>query len=190
MSDESRAATINKLSIRYGLIIGVISIVLTLIFWVIDPLMQYTNSWVSFLVFVIMIVLLVVFGIETRKAAGGYWTFGEAFKSLLLMSVIVSILTAVFNYILFAFIDPTLSQRASEAVITKLNDQLSSSGISQDKIDEMSKSVEGKLQPTITNMGVNLGIGLVIYAVIDLIIAAIIKKNPPLFAPVDDDVTV
>ena len=186
MSDLNRAEIIRKLSIRNGLIIGGVSVLLSLVFWVVDPLMQYTNSWVAFGLFVIVIVLLVILGIETRKAAGGYWTFAEAFKSLLLTSVIVSIITILFHYILNAFIDPTLPQRAADAIGEKLTDQLSSAGLSQDKIDEMVAAMPAKLAPTLKNEAVNLGLGLLVYAVIDLIIAAIIKKNQPMFVPVEE----
>ncbi|TSD66570.1 DUF4199 domain-containing protein [Inquilinus sp. KBS0705] len=186
MSEETKNSIITKLSLRYGLLIGAISIVFTLIFWVINPLMQYTNTFVSLLMFVIIIALLVVFGLEVRKAAGGYWTFGDAFKCLFIMSVYISVLTIVFNYILFNFIDPTLASRVSEALSAKLTEQLSNSGMSQDKIDEFTKSLDGKFNATIKNEATNLGIGLIIYAVIDLIIAAIIKKNPP-FAPIIEE---
>jgi F0F1-type ATP synthase assembly protein I len=189
MSEESKAALIKKLSIRNGLIIAGVVIVLSLVFWVVDPLLQYTNTWVSMLNFVIVIALLVVLGLETRKVVGGYWTFGEAFKSLLLMSVIISVLTVLFHYILNAFIDPTLPDRVSEALIAKLNDQFSSSGMSQERIDEFTKSMDGKFAATPKNEAVNLGIGLLVYAIIDLIIAAIIKKNPPMFAPIDETET-
>ncbi|MCQ6956725.1 DUF4199 domain-containing protein [Mucilaginibacter aquariorum] len=171
---------------RNGLLIGGISIVLTLIFWIVDPLMQYTNTWVSLLMFVIIIALFVIFGLEIRKAVGGYWTFGEAFKGLFVMSLYVSILSIAFHYILFNFIDPTLAQRAADAVIAKLNDSLSKSGVSQEKIDEISKSITGKFDASFKNEAINLGVGIIIYAVIDLIIAAIIKKTPPL-APIIDD---
>jgi len=186
MSNENRSQAINKLALRYGLLIGGISIVLSLIFWVVDPLMQYTNSWVSFLVLVIMIVLLVIFGLEMRKAVGGYWTFGEAFKGLFIMSVYASVLGIIFHYILFTFIDPTLGQRATEAVVAKMTESLSNAGLSQDKIDEFTTSMDGKMDATAKNEAINLGIGIIIYAIIDLIIAAIIKKNPP-FAPIIED---
>lgn len=186
MSNENRGALINKLALRNGLILGAISIVLTLVLWVIDPLMQYTNTAASLGLAVILIVLFVVFALEIRKAVGGYWTFGEAFKGLFIMSLYVSILTIIFNYILFTFIDPTLSQRVSEAIIAKLNDSLGSSGLSQDKIDEVTKSMNGKFDASLKNEAVNLGVGLIFYAVIDLIIAAIIKKNPP-FTPIVED---
>ena len=186
MSNETKAAIIKKLSIRNGLLIAGIYIVISLVFWVVDPLMQYTNTWASMLLFVVPIVLLVVFGLEVRKAAGGYWTFGEAFKSLLLMSVILAILSIVFHYLLNAVIDPTLPQRSADAIGAKLTDQLSSAGISQQKIDEMVEKIQEKSAVSLKNELVNLGIGIIVYAVIDLIIAAIIKKNPPAFAPIQE----
>jgi len=190
MSDEIRSATITKLSIRNGLLIGGISIVLSLIFWVVNPLLQYTNTWVSLLMLVVVILLLVVLGTEVRKAVGGYWTFGEAFKSLFITSVLTAVLSVVFGFILLKFIDPTLPARVTEAVQANLGERFSNSGMSQDKIDEINKSLEGKFDPTFKNIATNLGIGIVVYIIIDLIIAAIIKKNPPIVMIVEEDPTV
>jgi hypothetical protein len=186
MSNENRSAIIKKMALRNGLLIGAISIALTLVLWIVNPLMQYTNTGVSLGLAVLVIVLFVVFGLEIRKALGGYWTFGEAFKGLFIMSLYVSILTIVFHYILFNFIDPTLAQRASEAVIAKLTESLNNAGVGQDKIDEYSKSIPEKFAATGKNEAINLGVGLIIYAVVDLIIAAIIKKNPPLQPIIDE----
>lgn len=186
MSNENRSAIIKKLALRNGLLIGAISIVLTFVLWIVDPLMQYTNTAASLGLAVLVLVLFVIFGLEIRKTLGGYWTFGEAFKGLFIMSLYVSILTILFNYILFTFIDPTLSQRVSEAIIAKVTESLSTSGLSQEKIDDVTKSMHGKFDASLKNEAVNLGVGLIFYAVVDLVIAAIIKKNPPLQPIIDE----
>jgi hypothetical protein len=186
MSLENRSSLITSLALRKGLIIGGISIALSLILWLVDPLLQYTNTFVSVLPLILVIVLFVVFGLEIRKAVNGYWTFGEAFKALFIMSVCVSVFTILFHYILFNFIDPTLAQRVLEAVSGKITESLSNAGMSQDKIDEVTNSMSDKFNASPMNELRNLGVGIIIYAVIDLIIAASIKKNPP-FAPIIDD---
>ncbi|MES2063797.1 MAG: DUF4199 domain-containing protein [Bacteroidota bacterium] len=187
MSNENRSSLITNLAFRKGLIIGGIIVALSLILWLIDPLMQYTNTMVSLIPLVLVIVLFVVFGLEIRKAVNGYWSFGEAFKALFIMSVCVSVLSILFHYILFNFIDPTLTQRVLEAVSAKITESLSNAGMSQDKIDEVTQSMGDKFNATPMSELRNLGVGIVIYAVIDLIIAASIKKNPPLAFITDDE---
>jgi len=187
MSNENRSSLITNLAFRKGLIIGGIIVALSLILWLIDPLMQYTNTMVSLIPLVLVIVLFVVFGLEIRKAVNGYWSFGEAFKALFIMSVCVSVLSILFHYILFNFIDPTLTQRVLEAVSAKITESLSNAGMSQDKIDEVTQSMGDKFNATPMSELRNLGVGIVIYAVIDLIIAASIKKNPPLALITDDE---
>jgi len=68
-------------------------------------------------------------------------------------------------------------------------------GMSQDDIDKGTKMFTdgefiAKLQPTIKNELVSFGGAMVLYAIIDLIIAACVKKNPPMFAPVSDGETI
>lgn len=185
MSQE-RNSIIKKLSLRYGLLTGAISAVLSLVCWIINPVMQYTTTGISLLFLIVVIVLLVAFSLEIRKKIGGYWSFGEAFKSLFIMSVYISIVTIAFHYILFNFIDPTLSQTVTEAMSSKLEADLSKAGMSQDKIDEINKSIVGKFDANFKNEAINLGVGIIIYAVIDLIIAAIVKKQAPL-VPITDE---
>ncbi|MBK0378963.1 DUF4199 domain-containing protein [Mucilaginibacter segetis] len=192
MTDQLRSKTINNLSLKYGLLIGGISIVLSVIFRIIDPLLQFTNTWISLLAFVIVIVLLVIFGIEVRKNVGGFWNYGEAFRSLIIMSVFISILTVLYSFILFKYIDPELPTKVNAAILDNLTTKLSNMGLDQSKMDEITKpfengEFEAKFKPTFKNELTNFGFGLLIYAVIDLIIAAIIKKRPPMFAPVVED---
>ena len=46
--------------------------------------------------------------------------------------------------------------------------------------------MHGKFDASFKNEAINLGVGLIFYAVVDLIIAAIIKKTPP-FQPIIDE---
>ncbi len=182
---------ISKLSIRHGLLIGVISAVLTIVFFIINPVMQYTNIWVGLLSFAIMIALFVILGIDVRKKIGGFWSFGEAYVSLLIMAVATVFISILVGFILVKFVDPALPQKINDALADVTNKRLESFGASQAQIDESTKQFTNgemlaKFQPTFFNQIKNFGIGVLIYAVIDLILAACIKKKRPMFAPVSD----
>jgi len=180
----------------HGLLIGLISVVLSVVFWLIDPLLQFTIWWLGLLTFVVVIVLLVVLAIDIRKKIGGFWSFGEAFKSLFIMSAIIITINTAYSFILFKFIDPDLPEKVNTVMIDKITTTLSNAGLDQAKIDESTKSFtngefKAKLEPNLKNEAIALGGGLVFYVIVDLIVAASIKKAAPLFGPpADDEATV
>lgn len=183
---------ISKLSVRHGLLIGGISAALTIVLYIINPVLQYTSILVGLLVFAIVIALLVVLGLDIRRKIGGFWTFGEAYVSLLIMAFFICLISILISFIIFKFVDPNLAQKVTDATLQVTTQRLEGMGMDQDKIDEVTKSFTNgemlaKFQPTILNEVKNLGIGILIYAVVNLIIAACIKKKQPMFAAVSDD---
>jgi hypothetical protein len=192
MTNQIKDALINRLSVRYGLLLSAISLVLSIVFRIVDPVLQFTNTWVSLFSVAVIIVLLVVLGLDIRKKIGGYWNFGEAFKSLIIMSVFLVAVSTAYSFVLIKFIDPDLPAKINSATLDKVTATLSNFGTDQAKIDEATKQFqngefEAKLQPTLKNEMIALGGGLVLYAIIDLIIAASVKKKAPLLAPLDEE---
>lgn len=194
MANQAQTPDVNKLSIQYGLLIGVVSIVLAVVFRLVDPLIQYTNFWVGIFSFVLMIVLLVVLVLDIRKKIGGYWSYGEAFKSLIIISVFTLLLSIVYNFVLFKFIDPAMPAKVSSAMLDKTTSMLEKFGADQSKIDDATKQFrngefEATQQPTLVNELKAFGLALIFYAIVDLIIAACVKKKAPLYAPPLDEVS-
>lgn len=176
---------IYKFSLRNGLLIAGISSVLTIVFYIINPVIQYTNFIVPILTLVIFIALLVILAIDVRKKIGGYWTFGEAFISLFIMSICTVVIGLLVNFIMIK-LNPALPQAINDAVADLTSKQYEKMGVDQTQIDEATKRFTNgeflaTLQPTLFNEIKGLGLGLLIYGVIDLIIAACIKKTAPLF---------
>jgi uncharacterized membrane protein len=184
MEDQTQKATIGKLGMRYGLLIAGISVVLSIVFRIVNPLMQFTNIWVQLFSAAVGIALLVIFGMEIRKNIGGYWSFGTAFKALMTMSVFIILVTVLYSFILFKFVDPDMPTKINDASEAVMTERLAKMGMDQDKIDEVAKTFhngefKAKLEPTLKNEAVAVCFSLLFYVVINLIIAACIKKNPP-----------
>jgi hypothetical protein len=192
MTDQNQSSSINDLSIKYGLLIGLVSIVLSGVVYVIDPLLQFKNFWIGIGVFILVIVLLVLLGLDVRKKIGGFWSFADAFKSLIIMSIVLTILTIAYNFIIYKFVDPQLPEKANSAMLETLTARFANANMSQDKIDEYTKSFQNgefiaKLKPTAINELKAFGFSLILYGVISLIIAASIKKKEPLYASSFDE---
>ena len=185
MEDQIKKATIGKLGVQYGLLIGGITIVLAVVFRIVDPLMQFTNLWVQIFGGVLGIFLVVIFGLEIRKRIGGYWSFGEAFRGLMTMAVFITIITILYNFVLFKFVDPDMPTKINDATESVMAERLAKMNMDQDKIDEVTKmfhngEFKAKLEPTLKNEALGVCYSILFYIVINLIIAACIKKNKPL----------
>ena len=178
-----RSKLLTQLSLKNGLIIGAASIVLSLVMHFIDPLMAFTNWWVSLILIVVFLGLLVYAGQSIRKEAGGFWTFGEAFKSFLIMSLIITATSTLYSIVLMKVIDPDLPARAGAVIDENTRAMMAKFITDEDQLEEaLAKSGSGqsKLEITGKNLVTSIGVSLAIYGVLSLILAAIMKKNPPI----------
>jgi hypothetical protein len=192
MTDQIKDTTMNKLSFQYGLLMGAISVFLAIVFRIIDPVFQYTNWWVSILILVLTIVLLVILALDIRKKIGGYWSFGAAFKSLIIIGLLATVLSIAYNFVVFKFIDPAMPEKVNSAMMDQTTAMLEKFGMEQSKIEESTKKFtngefKATLQPTLVNELRAALFALIFYAIVDLIVAASVKKKAPVFLQSDSE---
>jgi hypothetical protein len=190
MTDQIKDTTMNKLSLQYGLLMGAISVILAVVFRIIDPVFQFTNWWVSILILILTIVLLVILAIDIRKKTGGYWSFGAAFKCLMIIGLFATIISTTYNFVVFKFVDPAMPEKVNSAMMAKTSEMLEKFGVEQSKIDESTKQFtngefKATMQPTLVNELKAILYGLIFYAIIGLIIAACVKKKAPVYLQSD-----
>jgi hypothetical protein len=177
-----KSALISKLAIKNGLMLAAVSVIVSLTLHFIDPVLIYTSFAAQIGIFVLFIVLLVVVGINIRKEIGGFWTFGEAFKAYLIISLILALTATLYNVILMKFIDPDLPQRAAAAIEEAQRAMMEKFGMASEQIDEAiakGGNMQEKLEPTFKNIFTSFGVSLALYGVLSLILSAIIKKKQP-----------
>lgn len=127
---EQQPNTSTYLAAKNGFVIGVALIAFDLLMWLLDmkgrSVMQNLNLGV-------MIFFIVFFTKNYRdQMLGGYISYSKALGFGVLMSFFASILAAFFTYILFQYLDPTLSER----MIDFAEQQMIDSGESDTKIDQ------------------------------------------------------
>ncbi len=110
------------------------------------------------------------------------------------MSVLITIISLLVSFVIMKFVDPTLPTKINDAMADVTSQRLEKLGMSQDDIDKSTKMFTdgefiAKLQPSIKNELVSFAGAIAFYAIIDLIIAACVKKNQPMFAPIIDTET-
>ncbi|WP_316798083.1 DUF4199 domain-containing protein [Pedobacter frigidisoli] len=177
-----KSAQISQLSLKYGFILAAVSIVVSLTLHFINPVLVYTSFAAQIGIFILFIALLVVSGINIRKEIGGYWSFGEAFKAFLIISLILAITATLYNVILMKVIDPDLPAKAAAAIEDAQRAMMAKFGLGNEEIDEAlakAGNMQEKLEPTFKNILTSFGVSIAMYGVLSLILSAILKKKQP-----------
>lgn len=163
---------------RYGLIIAAIGIAYTLIAYLID-LKLLVNTFAGIGLWLVNLILLIVAVSMVKKAGGGFISFKEAFSTFVLTYVISALISSVFSILLFSVIDPQAAERLQELIIETTVNMMERFGAPESQIEEQLENMEGSAQFSIGSQVRGFFTGIVIYAVIGLIVAAIMKKNKP-----------
>ncbi|MCF8236743.1 MAG: DUF4199 domain-containing protein [Saprospiraceae bacterium] len=169
----------NQTSINYGLIGGMAAIALSLLYYLMNVSGFITwGAWFSYLA---LGATMVMAGLAIRKAQDGFIEFKEALKVTFLVWVIGTILTTLFMYAMFNFIDPGLVDVQKEVTMEWM--EKFTANMDEETLDEINKRIaeEGfglNLKKSLLGYGVGLIFpGFIIALIVSLIIR---RKNPEL----------
>lgn len=174
-----KTQNMNNVSIKNGLIGGFLIIILSLISYLINT--PFYLHYFSYISFVLTIYFLYLTGIQIRNNNEGFMSLGLGFKNILLTYIILTLLTTLFQYILYNYIDRSLL----DTITNEFNENIEKGFAQQGKEDQAEEmlSYMQKFIPfssvgiTIFYWIVNVAIG----ALISVIVAAIMKRKNPEF---------
>jgi hypothetical protein len=154
----------------FGLATSMAAIAFSLLLYLVASPM----SPLHYLSYVIAIVIACIGVKKWREQSGGYLTFGQTYVHLLIQALIYSLIMAVWAYVFFGIIAPG----AIEDMLLQMEVQWEEQGMPQSQIDaglEMTRAWMSPLSMMIWSLIMNT----LIFAVVHLIVAAIMKKDPP-----------
>lgn len=162
--------------VKYGYMMGIASIVITMILYFIDSkLMLTAGSWISVIAMVYFMVKAVS---ATRSDQGGIITLSEAFKASWLAFVLGSFISYVFMYILVNFIDTSLIDIIRETQIEAVKQAAQLFKLPEDLTEEQISTIEDTNPYGLAQLAINIPVSFLFPgAIIAIIIAAIMKKN-------------
>ena len=106
--------TIKKNGITFGLISGLLSVLITTLIYIVD-LNLFTSWWLGVLIIIIHILIAVLLLSKTKKELKGQYTFKEAFTTYFICALVGLLISVTFNIVLFNFIDPAAKDIIKEA---------------------------------------------------------------------------
>ena len=165
-------------SLKFGFIIGIVGIIIGVLAYMAGESLM-VKWWFGIIILVINIGLIIYSGIQYRASIGGYMDFKTAFSVTFLTFLMAGILGTIFTIILYQVIDPELPVRLTQAAIEQTEQMMNNFGAQQESINEQMGLIKEKMANQFSLLGQikGFGISMIIYAVVALIIGAIIKKS-------------
>jgi len=181
MEETNEKSTLMNNAIKHGLILGAISIALTLVYYAIDYTLLVTIK-IGLLSLLIFIGYAIYAGIAYRKEIGGFMSFKNAFVHGFMVFAVSALLSTIFNILLHTVIDPELGQKLTDVSVRNAEEMMRNFGMPEgEKMDEAIEKARTDAAGRYTLGGLALGyIWILIFsAVLALITGAIVKKKQP-----------
>lgn len=181
MEETNESPTLLNHTIRWGLILGVIAVVINVLLYVIDESMmvQLKTLFISLLVYM---GIAIYAGIDYRKMVGGYLTYGKAFQHGFLVLAISALVGTLYNLLLHFVIDTDLAERLTEASIENTRQMMEGFGAPEDQIEKGLNDARERTAKQFTLSGMALGYVFILgfSAVMALISALFVRRNEPM----------
>lgn len=156
-----------KANLTSGVILGLIGIVYTLVAYFFDLTLNKVQGYV----FLVILLVALYFFIKSYRDnyLHGQITYGQAVGSGMVIFLYYSIITAIFTYILYAFIDPGLIDKQ----IAMTEEIMQKRGLPQEAMDAAMKIQQKMIRPgIIAPMSIlsNMLFGLVMSLIIGIFV--------------------
>lgn len=168
---------IKKNGITFGIITGVISILITASVYIID-LKLFTAWWLGILSIAIYLGIGIYLLSKTKRELGGIFPFKDAFTTYFISAVIGIAISVIFNILLFNVIDTEAKDTIQENLIEFQVNMLKKSNTPTDQIKEaVEKMSEENQFDTVAQLKGSI-FSILFSAIFGLILAAIFKSKP------------
>lgn len=169
--------TIKSIASNYGLYLGLFIAIVYVVSYAVN-LELLTNPFVG----IAMLLAIIIFGIisivKSKKSQNGFISFKEAFTSYFITVLIGLIVASVVAIVLFNVIDPDAAITLKEKTIEGTAEMMRNWNAPEESIVEtVEKMREQPNQFSIGSVLQSLVIQLVIFSIIGLIAALIMKKS-------------
>jgi len=166
-------------AIKPGLTIGLVSLALTFIAYFIDSTLL-GSAWFGLVAILLFFILIIYFGKQYRAEIGGFMSFGTAFNFSFITMVISGLVGLIGQILLFQIIDPSLAGVLADQAFETQMSMMEKFGQDPDALDPtMLEEMRTNTAKGFTLSGqlMSFGFGLIVYAIIALILGAILKKR-------------
>ncbi|QIE60754.1 DUF4199 domain-containing protein [Rasiella rasia] len=172
---EYQKASVKKVALPYGAILGLLTVMLSVIVYVMD--LTYEQPWWQGAIGFGIMILCIIYGIKSFKADNsGFLSLGEAIKVGLAISLIAAIFGVIFNLLFMTVIEPDFM--TNMLAVTEDNMLEQNPNMTQDQIDMAMGISETMMSPGIIS-AISIIMTLFFGFIISLITGLVMKVNRP-----------
>lgn len=170
-----------KETLNYGIIYGLITVVFSVLTYMFDLTFKTWIIWPSMLLGII--VLFFLLRSYRDHYNGGYITYSKSVGAGVIISIYAAIITAIYIYVLYAFIDPGLMDKSIAMAEAKMAEK----GLPEEAIEKAMEMQAKMMKPWFTSlMGIvnSVFYGLILSLIVSLFV---MKKGNPLLDELEEE---
>ena len=162
----------------YGVLGAAVNFAVLMVLYLVN--MNLLAEWyVAILALLILVIFLFTGTIAARKANGNVLSFGQAWVASMTVALVAQVLSAVLTMLLYQVIAPELPGVLEQITLEKTRAMMEGFGMSGDMLDMQMKEIQSAMKEAYTWKGLakNSAGGMLMWAVVSLIVAAVTRKN-------------
>lgn len=178
--EEEKAPTLLSHATRWGLICGIVSIVFSILMYVIDYTLMVQLKML-FIALALYMGIVIYAGIDYRKSIGGFIPYGKAFQHGMIIFAVSGLIASVFSILLNHVIDPELPSKLTDAALENQRVMMENFGAPPDAIEKGLEEARVRTENQYKISGIAMGYVfiLVFSAIMALITSLVVRKNQP-----------
>ena len=171
-TSDASPVTTRSAGVRYGMISGIVSILLFLIFILANINMtEGPWKWVGWIVTVALVVLAHKY---YKDNANGFMSYGQGVQISLWMGMVSAAVSSVFTYVYIKFIDASFLEMIKDKQIQAMEEQ----GMSEEQIEQGMKFASMFMSPEAMLLFGLIG-GVISALIIGLLVSIFTQKKAP-----------
>jgi hypothetical protein len=184
MDDIRREGTVEtpttpfQAALKAGIVLGLVNVAIYYTLYFVDVELL-ASGYLGLGLMVLMVGIIMYFGIDYRKELGGFMSFGTAFQFVFLALLINGVISTMGNVLLFEVIDTdlpaVLAETQLESTLAIMDRFGAGDALSSAEMDELRTGFEKNY--TALGLIKSLAVASIIYAILALILGAILKKR-------------
>ncbi len=163
--------TVSQIGLRYGLILGLVSIVFGMILQLTG---QATNNWLGYIGYILFIVMIVLAHKAFKEGGDGFMSVGQGIGIGTLTSLIGGTMSSIFTFIYIKFVDDSMLQMIRDKQIEAMEKQ----GLDDAQI-EQSMQIASKFSGPVAILIIGIIGAVFVGFIISLIVSLFTKKTNP-----------
>lgn len=165
-------------AVNYGIYLGIgLSLITVLIY--IFSLDTLVNLWYYLILTLVVIIVGIVSTAKSKSINGGFLSFKEAFSSYFIPVAIGMLISVAINILIFSVIDTEAAAYVQEKSIESAVAMMEKWGAPSAEIDKVLEEADNNNSLSAVNQLKQSAKSLLFFAVVGLIVAAIMKKKNP-----------